>query len=74
MLQFVKWIVAATFTEAIDKATAELGHTNFKLEQDSDVLDTWFSSALLPFAALGWPTQVTFDVYLINTLQAVLIY
>lgn len=24
-------------------------------EQDSDVLDTWFSSALWPFAALGWP-------------------
>jgi valyl-tRNA synthetase len=26
-----------------------------RLEQDSDVLDTWFSSALLPFTALGWP-------------------
>ncbi len=26
-----------------------------KLEQDSDVLDTWFSSGLLPFTALGWP-------------------
>ncbi|MDI6716662.1 MAG: valine--tRNA ligase [Actinomycetota bacterium] len=25
------------------------------LEQDSDVLDTWFSSALWPFATLGWP-------------------
>ena len=25
------------------------------LEQDTDVLDTWFSSALLPFTALGWP-------------------
>jgi valyl-tRNA synthetase len=24
-------------------------------EQDNDVLDTWFSSALWPFAALGWP-------------------
>jgi valyl-tRNA synthetase len=24
-------------------------------EQDSDVLDTWFSSALWPFATLGWP-------------------
>jgi valyl-tRNA synthetase len=28
---------------------------NSKLEQDTDVLDTWFSSALLPFTALGWP-------------------
>jgi valyl-tRNA synthetase len=26
-----------------------------KLEQDPDVLDTWFSSALWPFATLGWP-------------------
>ena len=26
-----------------------------KLEQDPDVLDTWFSSALWPFSTLGWP-------------------
>ncbi|MGH9661253.1 MAG: class I tRNA ligase family protein, partial [Bryobacteraceae bacterium] len=26
-----------------------------KLIQDSDVLDTWFSSALWPFSTLGWP-------------------
>ncbi|MGZ4826168.1 MAG: valine--tRNA ligase [Terriglobales bacterium] len=26
-----------------------------QLEQDPDVLDTWFSSALLPFTSLGWP-------------------
>jgi valyl-tRNA synthetase len=25
------------------------------LEQDTDVLDTWFSSGLLPFTSLGWP-------------------
>ena len=28
-----------------------------RLEQDSDVLDTWFSSALLPFTTLGWPEK-----------------
>ena len=28
-----------------------------KLEQDSDVLDTWFSSGLLPFTTLGWPEK-----------------
>lgn len=27
------------------------------LEQDPDVLDTWFSSALWPFSTLGWPKQ-----------------
>ena len=26
-------------------------------EQDPDVLDTWFSSALWPFSTLGWPNQ-----------------
>ena len=28
-----------------------------KLEQDPDVLDTWFSSALWPFSTLGWPSD-----------------
>jgi valyl-tRNA synthetase len=28
-----------------------------KIEQDSDVLDTWFSSGLWPFSTLGWPDQ-----------------
>jgi len=28
---------------------------NAKLTQDTDVLDTWFSSALWPFSTLGWP-------------------
>jgi valyl-tRNA synthetase len=28
-----------------------------RLEQDSDVLDTWFSSALWPFSTLGWPDR-----------------
>jgi valyl-tRNA synthetase len=28
-----------------------------QLEQDTDVLDTWFSSGLLPFTTLGWPEK-----------------
>lgn len=28
-----------------------------KVEQDPDVLDTWFSSALWPFSTMGWPEQ-----------------
>ncbi|MGL5634482.1 MAG: valine--tRNA ligase [Sarcina sp.] len=27
------------------------------IEQDNDVLDTWFSSALWPFSTLGWPNK-----------------
>jgi len=30
---------------------------DFPLEQDPDVLDTWFSSALWPFSTLGWPER-----------------
>ncbi len=36
-------------------ACAECGST--ELARDPDVLDTWFSSALWPFATLGWPEQ-----------------
>jgi valyl-tRNA synthetase len=36
-------------------ACTECGST--ALEQDPDVLDTWFSSSLWPFATLGWPEQ-----------------
>ncbi len=32
---------------------------NSELNQDEDVLDTWFSSALWPFATLGWPEETT---------------
>lgn len=28
-----------------------------KLEQETDILDTWFSSALWPFSTLGWPDE-----------------
>ena len=28
-----------------------------KLKQETDVLDTWFSSALWPFATMGWPSK-----------------
>ena len=30
---------------------------DYALQQDEDVLDTWFSSALWPFSTLGWPQQ-----------------
>ena len=44
--------VAETEEEAQAKAGAGV-----TLERDSDVLDTWFSSALWPFATLGWPDE-----------------
>jgi valyl-tRNA synthetase len=32
-------------------------NANITLRQETDVLDTWFSSALWPFSTLGWPQQ-----------------
>ena len=33
------------------------------MEQEADVLDTWFSSALWPFSTLGWPNTENNDLY-----------
>lgn len=51
------WIVARNIEEAKEKAAAKFSNVKFTLEQDEDVLDTWFSSGLWPFATLGWPQQ-----------------
>ena len=40
------------------RAMAHYGR-DVALEQDGDVLDTWFSSALWPFSTLGWPREDT---------------
>ncbi len=41
-------------SEALEQAIQHYGET-VELEQDEDVLDTWFSSGLWPFSTLGWP-------------------
>lgn len=49
------YVVARNADEAREKAVA-LGHdSNVALRQEEDVLDTWFSSGLWPFATTGWP-------------------
>ncbi|MGJ7915663.1 valine--tRNA ligase [Massilia sp. LXY-6] len=48
-------IVARDEEEAKAKAQAQ-GITG-ALRRDEDVLDTWFSSALVPFSTMGWPEQ-----------------
>ncbi|HEY9302265.1 MAG TPA: valine--tRNA ligase, partial [Phormidium sp.] len=50
------FVVAYTEAEAWEKAKAKFGE-NVKIEQDPDVLDTWFSSGLWPFSTLGWPEK-----------------
>ena len=52
--------VAETAEEALEKAKKATGNaalTLADLEQDPDVLDTWFSSWLWPFSTLGWPEK-----------------
>ncbi len=51
-----KTFAAHNSNEAQDQATAHYGKA-VNLEQDPDVLDTWFSSGLWPFSTLGWPEQ-----------------
>ena len=48
-------VVARSEEEAQEKA-AKNGYTG-PLKRDDDVLDTWFSSALVPFSSLGWPEK-----------------
>ncbi len=47
---------ARSESAALEQATAHYGKT-VHLEQDPDVLDTWFSSGLWPFSTLGWPDK-----------------
>ncbi|MBS3964036.1 MAG: valine--tRNA ligase [Methylomonas sp.] len=54
-----------------DKGNTYVGHSeaeirarhglaaDYPLQQDADVLDTWFSSALWPFSTLGWPDKTS---------------
>src|SRR5262249_49273464 len=48
-----RWLICALET---DLARDTLG-PKYPLEQDADVLDTWFSSALWPHSTLGWPEE-----------------
>ena len=50
------YFVEETAEAAAAAAKAHYGQ-DVALTRDSDVLDTWFSSALWPFSTLGWPDQ-----------------
>ena len=49
--------VAENEKEAISLARKKNKDKSIKLKQETDVLDTWFSSALWPFATMGWPSK-----------------
>ena len=45
--------------EATARAQAAAAGYQGELRRDDDVLDTWFSSALVPFTSLGWPEKTS---------------
>jgi valyl-tRNA synthetase len=47
-----RWLVCA-----LEDLPADALGPKYPLEQDPDVLDTWFSSQLWPYSTLGWPDQ-----------------
>eukprot|EP00079_Xenopus_tropicalis_P013095 XP_002940996.2 PREDICTED: valine--tRNA ligase, mitochondrial [Xenopus tropicalis] len=55
------WVVAHNESEAKKKASRKLRRPekDLSVKRDEDVLDTWFSSALFPFAMLGWPENTS---------------
>lgn len=61
------WVAAQNIDDARRKAATMLGVLEAdisKVRQDDDILDIWFSSALLPFSALGWPEKVLSSITL----------
>ena len=56
-----KIIVAENFKEE-KKIAKKKFKKEVLLKQDPDVLDTWFSSALWPFATLGWPNNKSYEL------------
>lgn len=54
------WVVGRNEQDVRQRAAKKFNVSEddiVKLEQDPDVLDTWFSSALFPFSTLGWPNE-----------------
>lgn len=53
------WVVGRNKEEALAAAVAKFNvpEADITLDQDPDVLDTWFSSGLFPFSVFGWPEK-----------------
>eukprot|EP01138_Halocafeteria_seosinensis_P014615 gb/GECG01014920.1/.p1 GENE.gb/GECG01014920.1/~~gb/GECG01014920.1/.p1 ORF type:complete len:1066 (+),score=173.55 gb/GECG01014920.1/:1-3198(+) len=59
------WFVGRTEDEAREKAAKFFGVSKEQvdLQQDEDVLDTWYSSGLFPFSTFGWPDENSKDLH-----------
>ncbi|BCO25603.1 valine--tRNA ligase [Rhodoferax lithotrophicus] len=57
-------VFVARDADSASAAALKAGYTG-PLKRDEDVLDTWYSSALVPFSTMGWPeTTPDYDLYL----------
>lgn len=52
-----RWVVARSKEEADSQANAKFPDQKVFVEQDEDVLDTWFTSGMWPFSIMGWPDK-----------------
>lgn len=55
-------IVGRSESEAMQIASEKYGSEKISLVQETDVLDTWFSSGLWPFSTMGWPNEAAEDM------------
>ncbi|KAJ3057123.1 hypothetical protein HK097_000051 [Rhizophlyctis rosea] len=66
------WVSGRTEEEARERALKkfpDVKEGDLVLEQDEDVLDTWFSSGLWPFSIFGWPNKTKdLDLFFPNSL------
>ncbi|KAH8867222.1 Valine--tRNA ligase, mitochondrial 1 [Schistosoma japonicum] len=74
-----RWIVARSLNEALNILTdSGIESNDYQLIPDPDVLDTWFSSALLPFSVFGWPNHTKesrfYPLRLLETGQDILFF
>lgn len=58
------YIIGRTQKEALANAAKKfnVAESEITLDQDEDVLDTWFSSGLFPFSTMGWPDNDSLDM------------
>lgn len=65
------WVAAHNEMDAmiIAKNRFPMFDNNIQLKRDQDVLDTWFSSALLPLSAFGWPHNTYKNHYPLNLME-----
>lgn len=66
------WIAAKSHEEAAIKAKRQLKlleNDNIEVVRDEDVLDTWFSSSLLPFSVFNWPNESFKSSYPLDLME-----